>query len=126
MSATRILIIADAWKTVADFRVFFDLHGYETEVVLNIEASLSILETRRMDMAIIGFEVQNMSGIDVLAKVRAIDPLIPAIIHGSNSKRIKSMIKKADVQAYITKPIKWDSFLRKVKKILASHVSKVA
>ena len=126
MSATRILIIADAWKTVDDFRVFFDLHGYETEVVLNIEASLSILETRRMDMAIIGFEVQNMSGIDVLAKVRAIDPLIPAIIHGSNSKRIKSMIKKADVQAYITKPIKWDSFLRKVKKILASHVSKVA
>tara|TARA_B100001964_G_scaffold163895_1_gene179875 strand:- start:751 stop:1131 length:381 start_codon:yes stop_codon:yes gene_type:complete len=126
MSATRILIIADAWKTVDDFRVFFDLHGYETEVVLNIEASLSILETRRMDMAIIGFEVQNRSGIDVLAKVRAIDPLIPAIIHGSNSKRIKSMIKKADVQAYITKPIKWDSFLRKVKKILASHVSKVA
>ena len=126
MSATRILIIADAWKTVDDFRVFFDLHGYETEVVLNIEASLSILETRRMDMAIIGFEVQNRSGIDVLAKVRAIDPLIPAIIHGSNSKRIKSMIKKADVQAYITKPIKCDSFLRKVKKILASHVSKVA
>ena len=126
MSATRILIIADAWETVDELRVFFELHGYETEVALNIKVSLAILEERKMDLVIIGFKVQDMSGIEVLAKARAIDPFIPAIIHGGNSKRIKSMMKKADVQAYIPKPIEWDSFLQKVKKILASHVSKVA
>ena len=127
MSSTRILIIADAWETVDELRVFFELHGYETEVALRIKVSLAILEERRMDLAIIGFKVQDISCIEVLAKVRAIDPFIPAIlIHGSNSKRIKSMIKKADVQAYIPKPIEWDSFLHKVKKVLASQVSKVA
>jgi DNA-binding NtrC family response regulator len=88
---------------------------------------LAILEERKMDLTIIGFKVQDMSGIEVLAHVRAIDPFIPAIIiHGSNSKRIESMIKKANVQAYIPEPIEWDSFLHKVKKVLASHVSKVA
>ncbi len=80
-----------------------------------------------MDLAIISFMAQDTSGIEALATVRAIAPFIPAIlIHESNSKRIKSMIKKADVQAYIPSPIEWDSFLRKVKKVLASHVSKVA
>ena len=127
MNATRILIIADAWETVDELRVFFELHGFETEVALNIKVALAILEERRMDLAIISFKVQDISGIEILANVRAVDPFIPAIvIPGSHSKRIESMIKKADVQAYILKPIEWDSFFHKVKKVLASHVSKVA
>lgn len=127
MGATRILIIADAWETVDGLRDFFELHGFETEVALNIKVSLEILEERRMDLAIIAFKVQDISNVDVLAKVRAVDPFIPAmLIHGSNSKRIKSMFKKADIQAFIPKPIEWDSFLNKVKKVLASQVSKVA
>ncbi len=127
MNATRVLIIADAWETVDELRVFFELHDFETEVALNIKVALAILKERKMDLTIIGFKVQDISGIEVLAHVRAIDPFIPAIIiHGSHSKRIESMIKKANVQAYIPEPIEWDSFLHKVKKVLASHVSKVA
>ena len=127
MNATRILIIADAWETVDGLRDFFELHGFETEVALNIKVALAILKERRMDLTIISFKVQDISGIEILANVRAVDPFIPAIvISGSNSKRIESMIKKADVQAYIPRPIEWDSFLHKVKKVLASHVSKVA
>ena len=122
MSITRILIIADARETVDELRDYFELNGFETEVALNIKVALAILEERRMDLAIIGFKVQDTPGIEVLASVRAIDPFIPAIlIHGSNSKRIKSIIKNAGVQEYIPKPIEWDSFLRKVKKVLASH-----
>ncbi|MEK6766299.1 MAG: response regulator [Planctomycetota bacterium] len=126
MSITRILIIADARETVDELRDYFELNGFETEVALNIKVALAILEERRMDLAIIGFKVQDTPGIEVLASVRAIDPFIPAIlIHGNNSKRIKSIIKKAGAQEYIPNPIEWDSFLRKVKKVLASHVSKV-
>ena len=78
-----------------------------------------------MDLAIIGFKVQDTPGIEVLADVRGIDPIIPAvIINGSNSKKIKSMIIKAGAQGYIPKPIEWDPFLHKVRKVLASHVSK--
>ncbi|MFQ5687029.1 MAG: response regulator, partial [Candidatus Scalindua sp.] len=87
--------------------------------------AFAILEERRMDLAIIGFKVQDIPGLEVLANVRDIDPFIPAIIiHGNNSKKIKSMIIKAGAQGYVPKPIEWDPFLLKVKRVLASHVSK--
>ncbi len=38
---------------------------------------------------------------------------------------MKSMTKNVDIQAYIPKPIEWDSFLQKVKKVLASYSSDV-
>lgn len=127
MSITRILIIADVRETVDDLRDFFELHGYETEVALNAKVALAILEERRMDLTIIGYKVQDIPGLDILTRVRALDPFIPAIlIHGSNSKRTKSMIKKAGFQEYIPLPIEWDPFLSKVKKVLASHTTKVA
>ncbi len=96
MNITRILIIADARETVDELRDFFELNGFETEVALNAKVAFAILEERRMDLAIIGFKVQDTPGLEVLADVRDIDPFIPAvIINGSNSKKIKSMIVKA-------------------------------
>ena len=125
MNITRILIIADARETVDELRDFFELNGFETEVALNAKVAFAILEERRMDLAIIGFKVQDTPGLEVLADVRDIDPFIPAvIINGSNSKKIKSMIIKAGAQGYIPKPIEWDPFLHKVRKVLASHVRK--
>ena len=47
MSSTRILIIADAWETVDGLRDFFELHGYEAEVALNIKVSLAILDRKK-------------------------------------------------------------------------------
>ncbi len=125
MNITRILIIADAREIVDELRDFFELNGFETEVALNAKVAFAILEERRMDLAIIGFKVQDIPGLDVLENVRGIDPFLPAIIiHGSNSKKIKSVIIKAGAQGYIPEPIEWDPFLRKVRKVLASHVSK--
>ena len=125
MNITRILIIADARETVDELRDFFELNGFETEVALNAKVAFAILEERRMDLAIIGFKVQDTPGLEVLADIRNIDPFIPAvIINGSNSKKIKSMIVKAGAQGYIPKPIEWDPFLKKVRKVLASRVRK--
>ena len=77
MNATRILIIADAWETVDELRDFFELHGFETEVALNIKVALAILGERRMDLAIIGCKVQDLSGIEVLANGQGHRPFYP-------------------------------------------------
>ncbi len=126
MSITRILIVADTRETVDELRDFFEENGYETEVALNSKVALAILEERRMDLAIIGFVVQDISGIEILKNLRAMDPFIPVIlIQGDDTKRIKTLVKKAGAQEHIPEPIDKISFLQTVKKILASHSSKV-
>ncbi|MFQ5964946.1 MAG: response regulator [Candidatus Scalinduaceae bacterium] len=126
MSITRILIVADARDTVDELRDFFELNGYETEVALSIKVASTILEERRMDLAIIGFMVKDTPGIEILKKLKTINPFIPVIlIHGNNSKRLKALTMKAGAQGYIPKPIDRNSFLRTVKKILTYHSNKV-
>ncbi len=126
MSITRIMIVADTRETVDELRDFFEENGYETEVALNSKVAFAILEERRMDLAIIGFVVQDVPGIEILENLRAMDPYIPVIlIQGDNTKRVKALVKKAGAQGHIPEPIDKISFLQTVRKILASHASKV-
>ncbi len=125
MEFTRILIVADVRETVDKLRDFFESNGYEAEVALNNKVASAILEERRMDLAIVGFKVQEIPGIEILKKLRTIDPLIPIVlIHGNNSKRTKTLIKKAGAQGYIPNPIESNLLLNTVKKVLTSRTSK--
>ncbi|MFQ5715281.1 MAG: response regulator [Candidatus Scalinduaceae bacterium] len=125
MDFARILIVADVRETVDKLRDFFESNGYEAEVALNNKVASAILEERRMDLAIVGFKVQDISGIEILKSLRTIDPRIPVVlIHGSDSKRTKALIKKAGAQGYIPNPIEGNSLLNIVKRILTSHLRK--
>ncbi len=126
MSIARILIVADARETVDELRDFFEENGYETEVALNSKVASAILEERRMDLTIIGFKVQDVQCLEILENLRKIDSFMPVfVMQGNNTKRIKTLVKRAGAQDYIPEPINKISFLEKVKKILASHTSNV-
>jgi DNA-binding response OmpR family regulator len=125
MDFARILIVADVRETVDNLRDFFESNGYEAEVALNNKVASAILEERKMDLAIVGFKVQDISGIEILKNLRTIDPRIPVVlIHGTDSKRTKALIKKAGAQGYIPNPIEGNSLLNTVKRILTSRSSK--
>ncbi len=125
MDIARILIVADVRETVDNLRDFFESNGYEAEVALNNKVASAILEERKMDLAIVGFKVQDISGIEILKNLRTIDPRIPVVlIHGTDSKRTKALIKKAGAQGYIPNPIEGNSLLNTVKRILTSRSSK--
>ncbi len=125
MDFARILIVADVRETVDNLRDVFESNGYEAEVALNNKVASAILEERKMDLAIVGFKVQDISGIEILKNLRTIDPRIPVVlIHGTDSKRTKALIKKAGAQGYIPNPIEGNSLLNTVKRILTSRSSK--
>jgi DNA-binding response OmpR family regulator len=121
----RILIVADARETVDNLRDFFESNGYEAEVALNNKVASTILGERKMDLAIVGFKVQDISGIDILKSLRTIDPRIPVVlIHGGNSKYTKALVKKAGAQGYVPNPIEGNSLLNTVKKVLTARSRK--
>ena len=126
MSITRILIIADTRDTVDELRDFCESNGYETEVALNNKVASAILEERRMDLVLIGFDVQDKPDFDIVKTFRTENPFIPIIlIYENNSKRIKTLLRKSGAQEHVERPFEKDAFLRTIEKVLTSHSKKV-
>jgi two-component system, chemotaxis family, chemotaxis protein CheY len=81
------------------------------------------LETQRVDLIICDWNMPKMTGLELLAKVRADDRFknIPFLMVTAESEKTKVVeAVKAGVTNYILKPFTPDSFKQKVSVILES------
>ena len=119
MPSARILIIDDERQTVDSLRDLLELYGYETEVALNKQVGITILLERKMDVAIIGATVHEISGVEILQEMKKLCPDLPVIMLGNQkSKRIKSAAIKAGVYEFIEKPVENMVILQKIDQLL--------
>lgn len=119
MPAARILIIEDERQTVDTLRDLFEHHGYETEVALTRQVALTILQERKMDLAILSTEVQDASGIEILTEIKSANPNLPVIIISEQkSKRVENASLKAGASVFIIKPLEPEFALYTIGKLL--------
>ena len=82
--------------------------------------ALQVLVKNKVDLILLDWNMPNLSGIDFLKKVRAINSYkdIPIIMVTSESAKL-SVVEavKEGITAYITKPINAKVFLDKLSKI---------
>ncbi|HHT9159203.1 MAG: hypothetical protein A3G70_07475 [Planctomycetes bacterium RIFCSPLOWO2_12_FULL_39_13] len=124
MPAARILIVEDERQTVDTLRDLFEHHGYETEVALNKHVALTILQERKMDIAIISTTVQEVSGIEILHDARKTSPNLPVImISNQKSKRLESSSVKAGANVFILKPLDSAFILQTIENILKTRLA---
>lgn len=122
MPSARILIVEDERQTVDTLRDLFEQHGYETEVALNKQVALTILQERSMDIAIVSTSVQESSGPDILHEVRKLNANMPIImISDQKSKRIESSSIKAGAKIFILKPLDHVFVLRTIENLLEAR-----
>ncbi|MFN3533667.1 MAG: response regulator [Candidatus Brocadia sp.] len=122
MPPVRILIVEDERQTVDTLRDLFEQHGYETEVALNKQVALAILQERKMDIAIVSTMVQEISGLEILYEIRKIIPNIPIIIiSNQKSKRIESSFTKAGANVFFVKPLESSFVLQTVENLLEAR-----
>jgi two-component system chemotaxis response regulator CheY len=82
--------------------------------------ALKTLAAEKIDLILLDWNMPNLSGIEFLKKVRAMDQYkkIPVIMVTSEAARLNVVeAVKAGVTAYITKPITEKVFLDKISKI---------
>lgn len=119
MPSARILIIEDERQTVDSLRDLLELHGYETEVALNKHVGITILHERKMDIAIIGVTVHEVSGIEILREMKRLCPGLPVIVLGNQkTKRIKLAAIKAGAYEFIEKPVENTVILQKIEHLV--------
>ncbi|MEJ2695784.1 MAG: sigma-54 dependent transcriptional regulator [Candidatus Sulfobium sp.] len=121
----RILIAEDEDITRKHLLYALKREGYETVGVSNGREALDYIEKERFDVLITDIRMPEMSGIELLEKVREKYYGVEVMIitgYGSIDSAVDAMKKGA--YEYITKPFNLDELLAKVKNIHERSVLK--
>jgi two-component system nitrogen regulation response regulator NtrX len=93
--------------------------GYAAEAVESGEAALNALENRRYDLLLLDVWLPGMDGLEVLARVRTLDPEVPVVVisgHGSIETAVKAV--RMGAQDFVEKPLALEKTLLVVKNAL--------
>jgi two-component system response regulator AtoC len=107
MSTGPAILIVDDERTLARaIRAYLAEAGYEAEVAESAEQALQILPTLRPDVVVTDVRLPGMTGIDLLRRIREMDPGIVTVVmtaHGTIEGAVEAM--KLGAFDYLKKPL---------------------
>lgn len=125
----RLLCIEDDPDTCELLAEVLTTEGFAVSTVASGEAGLSALETRP-DLVLCDIDLPDVSGFDILAKIRARDLLpagVPFIFLTAFSQRSHQLqARQLGCDDYVTKPIDFELLIAIIKHRLATPGDKAA
>jgi len=117
-----VLIVDDEKNYPPILSAILEEEGYETLTANNGITALEILQNSDIDLVLTDMKMPLMDGIELLERVKAIDPDLPVIMmtaHGTVEKAVEAMQKGA--YNYILKPFDNERLVIYVKKAMAMY-----
>jgi len=115
----RILIVDDDDQLRHSFEKILVEEGRSVLLAPSGEAALPLVESSRPDLVILDIRLPGMSGLEVLAGIRAIDPKLPVIImtaYGTTNAAIEAT--KLGAFDYVLKPFEIPDMLNLIGQAL--------
>ena len=115
----RILVVDDTAESRDQLKVFLEQDGAEVETACDAPTALEILRSRRFQLLITDLRMPEMSGLDLLAAVRAERMPFGVIMltgHGDTAVALEAM--KAGADDFVTKPFEPERFRILVRRVL--------
>ena len=112
----KILVVDDdpnLRKTLSDI---LGIKGYATAVAANGSEAIAAAERETFALALVDLMLPDLSGLEVMARIKAISPLTEAIIltgHASMDTAIEATSRGAF--SYLLKPYQMDELLQKIR-----------
>ena len=119
MKHESILVVDDEAGVRGSLVGILGDEGYAAEAVESGEAALTALESRRYDLLLLDVWLPGMDGLEVLARVRTLDPEVPVVVisgHGSIETAVKAV--RMGAQDFVEKPLALEKTLLVVKNAL--------
>jgi anti-anti-sigma factor len=103
---SKILVIDDEKPTLSMFRLFLKVYGFTVLTAETGEEGLEVFAAERPPIVLTDIKMPGMDGIEVLKRVKEIDPVTEVIVitgHGDMDLAIKAL--NLDATDFINKPI---------------------
>jgi len=123
----RLLIVDDERGIVIALKGLFTKEGYEVETAESGEEALDKVKAGLFHVIITDLSMKGMSGLDLLKKVREMDPACAVLmITAYGTQRIAVEAMKAGAEDYLPKPFDNDELRLKVRKVMETQLLKRA
>ncbi|MBI2722102.1 MAG: sigma-54-dependent Fis family transcriptional regulator [Bacteroidetes bacterium] len=117
----KLLIIEDDMDMGLLLKRFLTKNGYEVETVANGKNGISTFAAKPADLVLCDYRLGDMEGVEVLKKIKDIEPTVPFIIMtGYSDIRTAVNVMKLGAFDYLTKPLLPDETLQIIKRALSS------
>ncbi|WP_163708138.1 sigma-54-dependent transcriptional regulator [Mangrovibacterium lignilyticum] len=115
----KILIIDDDSFICEILKKHLKNHKYQVETAFSAQSALQIFKNKGIELVLCDFRLPDSSGLEVLQKVRAMNPDIPVIIMTAYADvRMAVKLMKMGADDYITKPIQQEELISLIAKLL--------
>lgn len=115
----NILVIDDEVSIGLLLKKFLTKQGYNVFTCENGKSALKIIKENAINLILCDFNLPDYSGLDIIERVKIINPEITIIIiTGYSDVRIAVQSLKKGAMDYVTKPLQQDEILALVKKAL--------
>jgi DNA-binding NtrC family response regulator len=119
----RLLIVDDERGIVIALKGLFTKEGYEVETAESGEEALDKVKAGLFHVIITDLSMKGMSGLDLLKKVRELDPQCAVLmITAYGNQRIAVEVMKAGAEDYLPKPFDNDELRFKVRKVMETQL----
>jgi DNA-binding NtrC family response regulator len=112
MSKSKVLIVDDEPGVRFGIRDFLETHGYKADDANCCRLAEEMFRTMRPDVAVIDYLLPDGTALDLLPRLKAIDPGVPLIIltgHGSIDVAVQAI--KEGAEQFLTKPVDLSTLL---------------
>ncbi len=121
--ATHVLIVDDDPSILEVLDARLTAGGFATHKAVSGPAALEILNNERVDVMVCDIKMPQMSGLELLEKIRPNFPQLPVIFltaYGTIPNAVNAM--KAGAVDYLTKPFDGKELIGKIEKLVATSV----
>lgn len=117
--AKKILVIDDDNDMCILLNRFLTRHGFEVAGMNNGQLALDWMKNNRPDLVLCDFRLDDMTGAELLGKIKEMHPAAPVIIiTGYSDVKDAVEVMKMGAYDYVTKPLFPDEILLTIRKAL--------
>ncbi len=117
----KILLAEDDRNLSRSIDILLTLDGHDVISVYNGEEALNKLCQQRYDLLITDIVMPQLSGVDLIDKIRKLNPGIPImVVSGKLNDPLINQLESAGVQFILPKPINPSRFRKMVEKVFGT------